>query len=149
LVEAYEQAASSPGVFVVQVSEQEIMDCQLIANRNGHIACTQGGECLAGLLRAKEDGAVSAEEVAVLNATAHALKFAGFQESYFADDLDAAYEIVPKPELRNFPALVEAPGVKRLPAPGKPLPADEFNIFVEETAREIAREPGLKEKVVE
>jgi threonine synthase len=125
------------------------MDCQLIANRNGHIACTQGGECLAGLLRAREEGVVSAEEVAVLNATAHALKFAGFQESYFADDLDAAYEIVPKPELRNFPALVEAPGVTRLPAPGKPLPPDEFNTFVEETAREIARELGLKEKAAQ
>ena len=101
---------------------------------------------MAGLLRAREEGVVSAEEVAVLNATAHALKFAGFQESYFADDLDAAYEIVPKPELRNFPALVEAPGVKRPPTPGKPLPPDEFNIFVEETAREIARELGLQEK---
>ncbi len=122
------------------------MDCQLIANRNGHIACTQGGECLAGLLRAREEGAVSPGESAVLNATAHALKFAGFQESYFADDLDAAYEIVPKPELRNFPTLVEASGVKRPPAPGKPLPPDEFDIFVEETANEIARELGLKEK---
>ncbi len=149
LVEAYEQAASSPGVFVVQVSEQEIMDCQLIANRNGHIACTQGGECLAGLLRAREEGVVSAEEVAVLDATAHALKFAGFQERYFADNLDAAYEIVPKAELRNFPALVEAPGVRRLPAPGKPLPPDEFKTFVEETAREIARELGLKEKTAQ
>jgi threonine synthase len=37
LVEAYEKVPGSPGVFVVQVSEQEIMDCQLIANRNGHI----------------------------------------------------------------------------------------------------------------
>jgi len=51
--------------------------------------------------------------------------------------------------LRNFPVLVEAPGVRRLPASGKPLPPDEFNIFVEETAREIARELGLKEKGLE
>jgi len=146
LVEAYEQVPGSPGVFVVQVSEQEIMDCQLIANRNGHIACTQGGECLAGLLRARQEGIVSDGEVAVLDATAHALKFAGFQESYFSDKLNAGYDIVPKDELRNFPTLVEAPGVTRLPAPGEPLPEDEFQNFVEATAREIARRLDLKEK---
>ncbi len=146
LVEAYEQVSDSPGVFVVQVTEQEIMDCQLIANRNGHIACTQGGECLAGLIKAWQEGVVSEGDVAVLDATAHALKFAGFQESYFSDDLEAAYEIVPKPELRNFPTLIEAPGVARLPAPGKRLTPDEFKNFVEGTAREIARQLGLKKK---
>ena len=146
LVEAYQRVDNSPGVFVVQVREQEIMDCQLIANRNGHIACTQGGECLAGLLRARQEGIVSEGEIAVLDATAHALKFAGFQESYFADNLDAAYEIVPKGELRNFPTLVEAAEVERLPKPGEPLPPEEFKNFVEATAREIARELGLKEK---
>jgi threonine synthase len=149
LVEAYERVAGSPGVFIVQVSEQEIMDCQLIANRNGHIACTQGGECLAGLRRARKAGIVTAEEVAILDATAHALKFSGFQESYFADELDSAYEVLPKKELRNFPTLVEAPGLKRLPAPGKVLPPDEFETFVEATAREIARQLGLKEKTAE
>ena len=146
LVEAYEQVPGSPGVFVVQVGEQEIMDCQLIANRNGHIACTQGGECLAGLLRARKEGIVSQDEIAVLDATAHALKFAGFQEGYFADNLDGAYEIVPKDELRNSPVLIEPPGVRRMPAPGKPLPENEFQNFVEATSREIARELGLKER---
>lgn len=146
LVETYEKVPGSPGVFVVQVGEQEIMDCQLIANRNGHIACTQGGECLAGLLGARQEGIVSEGEVAVLDATAHALKFAGFQENYFGDKLDAAYEIVPKDELRNFPTLIEAPGVKRMPAPGKPLPENEFQNFVEATAREIVRELDLKAK---
>ena len=146
LAETYQEVADSPGVFVVQVTEQEIMDCQLIANRNGHIACTHGGECLAGLLKSKQEEIVSAAEVAVLDATAHALKFAGFQERYFADDLDEAYEIVPKSELRNFPTLVEPSGLKRLPAPGKPLPPEEFKDFVETTADEIARRLGLKKK---
>jgi threonine synthase len=149
LVEAYEKAARSPGVFVVRVSEQEIMDCQLVANRNGHIACTQGGECLAGLLRARKEGIVREKEVGVLDATAHALKFAGFQESYFADDLDSAYEVVSKPELKNFPTLVEAPGVNRLAAPGKLLSQTEFRVFVEATAREVARQLGLKVKGLE
>ncbi|MEJ2441601.1 MAG: HAD-IC family P-type ATPase, partial [Patescibacteria group bacterium] len=65
--------------------------------------------------------------------------FAGFQENYFADNLNAAYEIVPKDELRNSPILVEAPGVQRMPASGKPLSGDEFQNFVEATSREIAR----------
>jgi threonine synthase len=101
---------------------------------------------LAGLLRARKEGIVRANEVAVLDATAHALKFVGFQESYFADDLDPSYEVVPKPELRNFPTFIEAPGVKRLPAPGKSLSNEEFKIFVEETAREVARQLGLEVK---
>ena len=51
-VEAYEKAAGGPRFFAVQVSEQEIMDSMLLANRNGHVACTQGGESLAGLRKA-------------------------------------------------------------------------------------------------
>ncbi|UCG13400.1 MAG: threonine synthase [Deltaproteobacteria bacterium] len=146
LVETYEQAETSPGVFVVQVSEQEIMDCQLIANRNGHIACTQGGECLAGLRRALQEGIVAQGEVGVLDATAHSLKFAGFQESYFANELDSEYEIIPKQELKNVPSLIEAPGVERLPRPGITLSPEEFKNFVEATAQEIARQLGLKTK---
>jgi hypothetical protein len=33
-----------------------------------------------------------------------------------------------------------------MPAPGRPLPENEFQKFVEATARQIARELGLKEK---
>ncbi|MGE5310836.1 MAG: threonine synthase, partial [Nitrospirota bacterium] len=98
LVETYEQMSGEPAVFVVQVTEQEIMDCQLIANRNGHIACTQGGECLAGLRQALAAGIVRQDEVAVLDATAHTLKFVGFQEHYFAGDLDPAYRVIPRAE---------------------------------------------------
>jgi threonine synthase len=49
LVEHYNAAAGRQRVHFVQVTEQAIMDWQLRANRNGHIACTHGGECLAGL----------------------------------------------------------------------------------------------------
>ncbi|MFP3870589.1 MAG: threonine synthase [Syntrophobacteria bacterium] len=146
LVETYEQADGRAGVFVVQVSEQEIMDCQIIANRNGHIACTQGGECLAGLRHAVQKGILEHGQTVVLDATAHSLKFAGFQERYFADDLDPAFEIVPKRELINLPSLVQPTGLKRLPEAGKPLPPEELDAFVEATAREIARQLGLKEK---
>ena len=68
---------------VVQVEEQAIMDAMLLANKHGHIACTQGGECLAGLLRARELGLIKGSETAILDATAHSLKFSGFQQMYF------------------------------------------------------------------
>ncbi len=64
---------------MVQVTEQAIMDWQLTANQNGHIACTQGGECLAGLVKAKAMGVIALNETAVLDATAHAIKFPSFR----------------------------------------------------------------------
>ncbi|MBW1981906.1 MAG: threonine synthase [Deltaproteobacteria bacterium] len=146
LVERYEELSKGAAVFVVQVSEQEIMDWQLTANRNGHIACTQGGECLAGLRRARAAGLVDSREIAVLDATAHALKFAEFQERYFAGSLDPAYEISSKRELQNTPQLVTAPGIQRFPRAGRPLEPGEFQRFVEATALEIARKLGLEEK---
>ncbi len=77
----------------------------LLANRHGHISCTQGGECLAGLLKAKELGLIG-DELAILDATAHALKFAGFQDQYYQNSFDAEYGITPDPALANAPKLV-------------------------------------------
>ena len=56
LVEEYHRRAGAGSVAVVQVSEQEIMDSMLLANRHGHIACTQGGESLAGFRAALAEG---------------------------------------------------------------------------------------------
>lgn len=93
LVDAYEAAGGEFGV--VQVTEQAIMDATILANRHGHIVCTQGGECLAGLLKAREEGRVAAGEKAVLDSTAHALKFAGFQNMYFTDTFPPEYGVAP------------------------------------------------------
>jgi threonine synthase len=82
------------------------MDSMIQANRHGHIACTQGGECLAGAKRAFELGLVSAEEALVLDATAHHLKFIGFQEMYFENTFPAEFGVTPKPELANRPELI-------------------------------------------
>jgi threonine synthase len=101
----YEALAGPDGFQVLQVTEQSIMDSMLLANRHGHIACTQGGECLAGLLRAKELGLLQ-DESAVLDATAHSLKFIGFQEMYFNNAFPAEYGVTPKPELSNHPRLL-------------------------------------------
>ena len=91
---------------VEAVSEQRIIESMLLANRHGHIACTQGGECLAGLLKAKELGLMEEGELAVLDATAHALKFAGFQDMYFHDGFGPEFEITPDRKLANVPRLV-------------------------------------------
>ncbi|WP_028574108.1 threonine synthase [Desulfonatronovibrio hydrogenovorans] len=106
LAEEYQKKQGSGSFQVVQVSEQAIMEGMLLANRNGHIACTQGGECLAGMIRAKEMGILDKDETAVLDATAHALKFSGFQEMYFADSFSREYGITPRKEYINLPVQI-------------------------------------------
>lgn len=108
LVEQYERAGGAGLFHVVQVEEQAIIEAMLLANRHGHIACTQGGECLAGLLRAKELGLLRQDELAVLDATAHSLKFIGFQEMYFEDAFPPEYEVRPRSELVNRPRKVSS-----------------------------------------
>jgi threonine synthase len=144
LVAAYNRKAGRKAVFVVEVEEQAIMDWELVANRNGHIACTQGGESLAGLVRAKEQDIISADEFVVLDATAHALKFSGFQEMYFEDRFPEGYEILPRESLKNAPELIEAAGVDRFPTPENSLEGEAFDEFVGETAKSIAEKLNLK-----
>jgi len=145
-VRAYEERAGGPRFFVVQVDEQSIMDSMLIANRNGHVACTQTGESLAGLRQALAQGLIKPGDRAVLDSTAHALKFSEFQTAYFENRLDPAYGITPRPELVNRPQFVRPEGLARLPAPGAPLEAQDLTAFVQATAQEIARRLQLKPK---
>jgi threonine synthase len=146
LVEAYNRRADGPRTLFIDVAEQEIMDWQLRANRNGHIACTHGGECLAGLVQARQRGLVAADETAIVDATAHALKFGGFQEMYFAKQFPAAFQVQPRAELINTPVLVKPPGVDHFPEPGKPLTGADFQKFVERVAQEIAGLLALSER---
>ena len=134
-VEEYENLG---GEFnVIQVTEQEIMDAMIMANRHGHIACTQGGECLAGLLQAKKEGKFTDEDFAILDATAHALKFSGFQDYYFEGNFPPEYGINPKKELQNMPHSVMDAHKK------ESLSAENYTI---EAARSIVRFMNLEEK---
>ncbi|MBW2108241.1 MAG: threonine synthase [Deltaproteobacteria bacterium] len=144
LVEAYNDKAGRQSVFFAEVEEQDIMDWQLTANRNGHIACTQGGESLAGMVAAKKRGIISDDDLVILDATAHALKFAGFQDMYFEDRFAPEFEIVPRESLKNFPRLVRAQGVRAFPSPEKPLTGQAFDDFVQKTAEAIAEALNLK-----
>jgi len=106
LADRYTAIAGEHAFQVMQVTEQSIMDSMIEANRHGHIACTQGGETLAGLKAAMHHGLMRDGETAVLDSTAHALKFMDFQNMYFTNSFPAEYEVKPDPALANAPRLV-------------------------------------------
>lgn len=94
--------------FALSVSETEIMDGMLHANRHGHVVCTQGGESIAGLKKALANGLVNKNNTFVVDSTSHQLKFASFQQHYFNDDFDAAYQVQTREELKNAPTSLDA-----------------------------------------
>jgi threonine synthase len=143
IAEEYNQTSGQDNVFFVQVTEQAIMDWQLTANQNGHIACTQGGECLAGLVKAKAMGLVALNETAVLDATAHAIKFSEFQDLYFKNRIPEPYHIVPDPDRVNLPELISPDNPDLVPSQEKRLEPLEFGRFVQEISDKIARKMDL------
>ncbi|MBF0112414.1 MAG: threonine synthase [Desulfamplus sp.] len=139
----YNKVSGRQNVFFTQVTEQEIMDWSLEANRNGHIACTQGGESLAGLVKAVKQKIVTDQDIAIVDATAHAIKFSGFQDQYFQKTIDKDYEIEPNQSLINTPLLVMPDDPNKIPAQGKPLSSNDFKIFAKDISRKIAAELDL------
>jgi len=144
LVEQYNSIAGCKRIFFVEVTEQSIIDWELTANRYGHIACTHGGETLAGLVEAKRNGIIQKNDIAVLDSTAHALKFSGFQDMYFRNAFPEDYKIKPRNELVNAPVLVHPDGLKKIPKPGNPLHGKDLELFINRIAREIAVALDLK-----
>ncbi|MFO7885660.1 MAG: threonine synthase [Desulfobacteraceae bacterium] len=144
IAERYNTTAQEKKIFVVQVREQDIMDWQLEANRNGHIACTQGGESLAGLVKAVQENILSEDETAVLDATAHAIKFSGFQDLYFGNTMPKDYNIKSRPEFINAPQLIMPDNEKKIPGQGAPLSQKDFTAFADDISRKIAEKLALK-----
>ena len=140
----YNDTAGERKIFVTQVKEQDIMDWQLLANQNGHIACTQGGESLAGLAAAVKQKIISEDETAIIDATAHAMKFSGFQELYYERGFPEAYNIVSKPELINAPQLIMPDDKNNVPGQGSPLDRKNFDIFANDISQKIAEKLNLK-----
>jgi len=126
LVDRYNEVAGQERVFFVQVTEQDIMDWELLANRNGHIACPHGGESLA------------------LDSTAHALKFIGFQDMYFKKTMPSEFKIEPNPDLINSPIYIHPKDLKKVPSPGDPITGEAFDRFVRRVSEEIASLMNLK-----
>ena len=146
LVDRYNQLAGQQRVFFAEVAEQDIMDWEIIANRNGHIACTHGGESLAGLVKAARQGVVADDDVAVVKSTAHPLKFAGFQEMYFEQQFPPEYNITSDADLINAPVYVHPRDLRQVPAPGKPLADKAFKMFVHRVSEDIAGHLKLKKR---
>jgi threonine synthase len=97
---------------VVSVTETEIMEGMLRANRNGHVVCTQGGESVAGLKKALEEGMLPASKRFILDSTSHQLKFSVFQQMYFEDGFAPEYGVCTKGSLKNTPVPLEASALK-------------------------------------
>ncbi len=147
LVREYNQAAGQKRIFVVQVTEQEIMDAMIIANKNGHIACTQGGESMTGFIKAIKGAIISKGEIGVLAATAHVLKFSSFQEMYLSNRFPPEFEVKPREEFKNTPITIEPKDLRKLPQAGRPLQGKDLDQFIKASAEEIARILNLKEKI--
>ena len=92
--------------YTVRVTEQEIMEGMLTANRHGHVVCTQGGESIAGLKKAVGQGLVREGDTFVVDSTSHQLKFSEFQRMYFEDSLPSEYDIKTLDELKNAPVAL-------------------------------------------
>jgi len=143
IAKEYNALAGSPNVHVVQVTEQSIMDCQLLANKNGHIACTQGGECLAGLVQAIDAKIVRPDDIAILDATAHAMKFSEFQDLYFNSAIPGDYKVNSNPDNINMPALLMPDDPDIIPTQKKRLSDKNFQKFVREISDDIAQKLNL------
>jgi len=144
ITKRYNALAGQKNVFFVNVTEQSIMDWQLTANSNGHITCTQGGECLAGLTKACKEKIVSKSEIAILDATAHAIKFSEFQDLYFNSTIPSDYKIVSDTQKINLPALILPEDPDMVPSQRKRLNQKEFKIFVKDVSDKIAERLNLK-----
>lgn len=92
----------------VAVTEQQIIEGMLLANRFGHVVCTQGGESIVGLKAALDQGIIDKNSTVVVDSTSHQLKFMNFQQLYFDDQYPPEYEIHPRAELQNRPVRLNA-----------------------------------------
>lgn len=147
LVQHYHLLFGRQRVFFVEVDEQSIMDWQLTANRNGHIACTHGGESLAGLVAAYRRNLVTSAETAVLDSTAHALKFSGFQDLYFQNSFPDEFSITPDAQLINTPIYICPEDAAAVPTPERPLREQALRRFVDQVAADIGHRLQLKKKI--
>jgi threonine synthase len=91
-------------------------------------------------------GVLTDSEVAVVKSTAHALKFAEFQEMYFQQQFPPEYNVQTDSNLVNAPVYVHPGDLEQLPAPGKPLTGKAFEIFVRRVSQDIAGYLKLKKR---
>ncbi|HQN08222.1 MAG TPA: threonine synthase [Thermoanaerobaculia bacterium] len=67
---------------VTRVSEAELMEAAVLANRHGLAICPNSAVALAGAAKLRREGAIGRDETVVVVATAHAIKFSGAAVRY-------------------------------------------------------------------
>ncbi len=67
---------------VARVSEDELLDAAALANRNGLAICPNSAVALAGAGKLRAEDVIRKDDLVVVVATAHALKFAGTAAAY-------------------------------------------------------------------
>jgi threonine synthase len=70
------------GGVVARVSEEELLDAAALASRHGLAICPNSAVALAGAAKLCREGVIRKEDLVVVVATAHALKFAGTAAAY-------------------------------------------------------------------
>ena len=67
---------------VARVREEELLDAGALANRHGLAICPNSAVALAGAAKLRREGVLKKDDLVVVVATAHALKFAGATAAY-------------------------------------------------------------------
>ena len=82
---SHEKAAREIRFFdgvVESVTERELLDAFALANRHGLAICPNSAVALAGASKLRQAGAIKKDDLVVVVATAHALKFSGTMSQY-------------------------------------------------------------------
>ncbi len=97
-----EREIRSSGGVVARVSEEELLDAAALANRHGLAICPNSAVALAGAAKLRREGVIRKEDLVVVVATAHALKFASTAAAYHRSGARRANPV------RRLPATLEA-----------------------------------------
>ena len=106
---SYERAVKTLQVFdgvVEQVSEDELANAAVRADRTGLYACPHTGVALAVLIKLLDKGVIHRDQRVIVISTAHGLKFSRFKVDYHNQQLESVLEQYPNPPL-ELPADYE------------------------------------------
>jgi threonine synthase len=106
---SYERAVKTLQAFdglVEQVSEDELANAAVRADRTGLYACPHTGVALGALFKLLDKGVIEKDQRVIVISTAHGLKFSRFKVDYHNQGLESVLEQYPNPPL-ELPADYE------------------------------------------